>query len=93
MAIPYCAGDNDLNCVEADVVFHNQLEIQANHDEGKASQRGPISDTITPTSKATTSQLEQPSPPEQDSAATTPKKRRRPRPSQAKRRRFARRNE
>lgn len=91
--MPHCTGDYDLNCVEPDVTFHHQLELQANHDEGKASQRGPISDTITPTPESTTLQLEQPSTPEQDSTATTPKKRRRPRPSKAKRRRFARRNE
>ncbi|ODM18961.1 hypothetical protein SI65_05578 [Aspergillus cristatus] len=91
--MPHCTEDDDLNCVEPDVTFHHQLELQANHDEGKASQRGPISDTITPTSNSTTSQLEQPLTPEQDPTATTPRKRRRPRPSQAKRRRFARRNE
>lgn len=58
--MPHCTGDYDLNCVEPDVTFHHQLELQANHDEGKASQRGPISDTITPTSESTTLQLEQP---------------------------------
>lgn len=92
--MPSCAGNNGSNqCTESNVALPHEVELQANLDEKKASPGGPTSDTITATPKTTTSQLEHPSTPEQDSTAPSPKTRRRPRPSQAKRRRFARQNE